>query len=248
VASITIQHPSGGLAERKALPCSSASPPTPAPVLGIYMLLASLPCLRRRDPKWEETQMMKSVGSAVLLAASVLLASPAHADNQGDQFAAALAAQGIPPLSGMADLVKTAHQVCDQLGSGVPVDTVVAEWEQFANSVTPGLDPDRVHRTAIKFVRASTVAFCPGQGVGYHGRARVILIGAISTNGQQSTPDVPDAQPLAPPRAPVSAPPKKAPPTVGPPHGSGGGGGGNGGGTGGSGSPQDGPGIVTLAP
>ena len=186
----------------------------------------------------------------VLAGAAILCGGAAAADpNQDDQFLALLSSQGIPAVSGTSDLIKTAHEVCGQLDSGVPMGTVVSEWENFANTVTPGYDPGRVHRTAIRFISAATGAYCPNHQVGYRGGYRVILTGATSNAGQQPPPQVPNAHMLVPPQAPSPARPKKAaPPVVGPPPGAGGGGGGNGGGTGGSTSPKDGPGIVTLAP
>jgi hypothetical protein len=193
----------------------------------------------------------------VLTGAAILHGGAASADpNQDDQFLALLSQQGIPAVSGIPDLFKTAHEVCGELNSGVPAATVVDEWEDFANSVTPGADPGRVHRTAIRFVRASAGAYCPNHQVGFTNRTgsrhRVKLTsfieGANATNPVPPLPQVPDAQTLRPPQAAAPAPPKKAPPVVGPPRGSGGGGG-NGGGTGGvAPTPPMEPGIVTLAP
>jgi len=194
----------------------------------------------------------------VLTGAAILRGGAASADpNQDDQFLALLSQQGIRAVSGIPDLVKTAHEVCGELNSGVPTGTVVHQWEDFANTVTPGADPGRLHRTAIRFVRASVGAYCPNHQVGFTNRNgsthRVKLTsfieGANATNPVPPLPQVPDAQTLKPPQAAALAPPKKAPPVVGPPPGSGGGGGGNGGGTGGvAPAPPMEPGIVTLAP
>jgi hypothetical protein len=184
----------------------------------------------------------------VLTGAAILRGGAASADpNQDDQFLALLSQQGIPAVSGIPDLIKTAHEVCRELNSGVPTGAVANQFEDFANTVTPGADPRRLHRTAIRFVRASAGAYCPNHQVGYRRGYRVILAGANVENPLPPLPQVPDAQTLKPRQAAVPAAPKKAPPVVGPPPGSGGGGGGNGGGTGGGGS-HDGPGIVTLAP
>jgi Protein of unknown function (DUF732) len=148
--------------------------------------------------------------------------------------------------------------VCGELNSGVPTDTVVAEFEDFANSVTPGRDPGRVHRSAIRFVSASAGAYCPNHQVGFTKRNgstyRVQLTSFIEgvTDPVPPLPAVADAQTLNPP--PVAAPaapkkaPEKAPPVVGPPSGSSTGGGGDGGGTGGSGPAPGEPGRITLAP
>jgi hypothetical protein len=207
----------------------------------------------------------------VLTGAAILRGGAASADpNQDDQFLALLSQQGIPALSGIPDLIKTAHDVCDELNSGVPTGAVVDEFEDYANSVTPGRDPDRVHRSAIRFVRASAGAYCPNHQVGFTNRNgsrhRVELTSFIEgvTNPVAPLPSVPNAQTLKPPQAPAPAapkkaaapaPPKKAPPVVSPPPGSGGGngggtgGGGNGDGTGGGAptAPTE-PGMITLAP
>ena len=205
----------------------------------------------------------------VLTGAAILRGGAASADpNQDDQFLALLSQQGIPALSGIPDLIKTAHDVCDELNSGVPTGAVVDEFEDYANSVTPGRDPGRVHRSAIRFVRASAGAYCPNHQVGFTNRNgsrhRVELASFIegATNPVPPLPPIPDAQTLKPPQA-APAPakkappvvPKKAPPVVGPPTGSGGGngggtgGGGNGAGTGGvAPTPPMEPGMITLAP
>ena len=194
----------------------------------------------------------------VLTGAAILRGGAASADpNQDDQFLALLSQQGIPAVSGIPDLFKTAHDVCGELNSGVPTATVVDEFEDFANSVTPGADPGRVHRTAIRFVRASAGAYCPNHQVGFINRngsrhrlkLTSFIEGGNATNPVPPLPQVPDAQTLRPPQGAAPAPPKKAPPVVGPPRGNGGGGGGNGGGTGGvAPTPPMEPGIVTLAP
>jgi hypothetical protein len=193
-----------------------------------------------------------------LTGAAILGGGAASADsNQDDQFLALLSQQGIPALSGIPDLIKTAHDVCGQLNSGVPTSTVVSEFEQFANSVTPGRDPGRVHRSAIRFVTASAGAYCPNQQVGFTKRNgstyRVELTSFVEgvTNPIPPLPSIPDAQTLNPPPAAAPIAPKQAPqkaPVVGPPSGSSAGGGGNGGGTGGAGTPPLEPGEITLAP
>jgi hypothetical protein len=197
----------------------------------------------------------------VLTGAAILGGGAASADsNQDDQFLALLSQQGIPAISGVPDL-------CGELNSGVPTSTVVAEFEDYANGVTPGRDPGRVHRSAIRFVTASAGAYCPNHQVGFTNRNksshRVQLASFIEgvTNPVPPLPAVPDAQtlnppPAAAPAAPKTAPapqkapvPQKAPPVVGPPPGSGGGEGGNGGGDGGGApTPPLEPGMITLAP
>ena len=185
------------------------------------------------------------IAGCIVFRVALSLAPTASADASADQFAAALAANGIPAVSGLEDLVKTAHEVCDHLGSE-STGQVVEEFETFANRVTPGRDPARVHRTAIAFVRASSQTFCPGAAAAYSGHSRIIL--AAANAPAPLLPSVPDAQQMIPPKLVAPPPaPKQAPPVVGPPHGSGGGEGGTGGGVNGGGH-NDGPGIVTLAP
>lgn len=195
----------------------------------------------------------------VLTGAAILRGGAASADpNQDDHFLALLNEQGIPAVSGIPNLIKTAHEVCGELNGGVPSDTVVDEFEDFAKTVTPGADPGRVHRSAIRFVRASAGAYCPNHQVGFTNRNgsrhRVTLTsfieGADAPNPDPPLPQVPGAHMLKPPQAAAPAPPKKAPPVVGPPPGSAVGGSGNGGGTSGVAPtpPPMEPGIITLAP
>jgi Protein of unknown function (DUF732) len=188
------------------------------------------------------------IGGCIALGAALSLAPTASADASTDQFGAALAAQGIPAISGLNDLAKTAHEVCDDLNGGMSVQDVEGAFVEFANSVTPGADPDRLQRTAVRFVRAAAMTYCPGFAgqVKSNGHYRVILAGANAP--APSLPAVADAQQMVPPKAVAPPPaPKQAPPVVGPPQGSGGGGGGTGGGAN-RGGHNDGPGIVSLAP
>ena len=194
----------------------------------------------------------------VLTGAALLGCGAASADSsQDDQFVALLDQQGIPPLSGVPDLIKTAHEVCNELNSGVPTDTVVSEFEDYANSVTPGRDPGRVHRSAIRFVSASAGAYCPNHQVGFthrNGSSHQVKLTAFiegETNPIPPMPAIADAQTLNPPTAATPAAPKQAvqkAPVVGPPPGSGGGEGPSGGGTGGAPTPPLEPGMITLAP
>jgi hypothetical protein len=193
----------------------------------------------------------------VLAGAAILGCGAASADSQDDQFVALLSQQGIPPLQGIPDLIKTAHEVCNELNSGVPTDTVVSEFEEFANSVTPGRDPGRVHRSAIRFVSASAGAYCPNHQVGFtqrNGSSHQVKLTAFiegETNPIPPMPAIADVQTVNPPQAATPAAPKKAAqkaPVVGPPPGSGGGEGPSGGGTGGAPTPPLEPGMITLAP
>ncbi len=199
------------------------------------------------------------VNAVVLLTATaVLRGGPASADpNQDEQFLALLSQEGVPAISGVPDLITTAHRVCGELDGGVPADTVVDELVSNANIITPGADPGRLRRTETRFVIASAGAYCPNHQVGFTNRSgsrhRVRLSSFLEeahvVDPVPPVPRVPDVQVLRPPQAVAPVPLRKAPPAVGPPPGSGGGGGGNGGGTGGVVStPPAEPGIITLAP
>lgn len=180
----------------------------------------------------------------------------AAAPNQDDQFLALLNQEGVPAITGIPQLIKTAHEVCGQLDSGVPVDTVVDELVDFANTATPGADPGRLRRTETRFLIASATAYCPNHQVGFTNRNtsrhRVKLTAFVegaNPTVPPTPPHAPDVQMLKPPQAVAPAAPKQAPPKAGPPPGaSGGGGGRGGGGTGGGAPPADGPGIIALAP
>lgn len=194
----------------------------------------------------------------VLTGAAILRGGAATADpNQDDQFLALLSQEGVPAISGVPDLIRTAHKVCDELDGGVPADTVVNQLVNNANIITPGADPGRLRRTETRFVIASAEAYCPNHRVSFttrngskhQVRLTSFIEGANVSNPVPPAPRSPNAQTLKPPQAVAPAPPKKAPPVVGPPPGGGGGGGGNGGGTGGvAPTPPMEPGIITLAP
>ena len=193
------------------------------------------------------------VGTAALGAVAVGLTTPAaQADSQDDAFLAALAAQGVPAISGTKDLIRTGHEICANLGGGA--DAVLAQLVANANAITPGIDPGRLRRTEMGVIIAASQAYCPGSAPsftnpsGYRVRLSAWSEG-VNEPYPAPMPDVPDAAKLELPKAPEAAPPpKQAPPQIGPPNGTGGGAGGNGGGTGGTYAPQDGPGIVTIAP
>lgn len=212
------------------------------------------------------TETITHAGSLVtaivaLTGAAILRGGAAAADsNQDDQFLALLSQEGIPAVSGVPALVKTAHEVCADLAGGMSADGVVDALVDYANAVTPGPDPGRLRRTETRFAIAAVRAYCPGNKLsvtkpaGSNGTRRVVL--ASFTEGDNpavpppALPAVPDAKPLTPPQAVASPPPPKvAPRIVGPPPGGGGGGGGNGGGRGGvTTTPPVEPGIITLAP
>ena len=190
----------------------------------------------------------------VLTGAAILRGGAAAADsNQDGQFLALLSQEGIPAVSGIPALVKTAHQVCADLAGGMSADGVVQALVDNANAVTPGADPERLRRSEALFLRAAVGAYCPGSPVGWNGRHRVVLASfpdEVPDPAPAPLPQVPGANKLIPPQAAASPPPpKKAPPVAGPPPGGGGGKSGSGGGTGGATTkPPTEPGIITLAP
>ncbi len=198
-----------------------------------------------------------TAATVALTGVAILHGGAASADPNADsQFLALLSQEGVPAISGVPDLIKTAHKVCGELDGGVPADTVVNELVNNANIITPGADPGRLRRTETRFVIASAGAYCPNHQVGFAdrngSRHRVKLTdfiqGADATNPVPPVPQPPNARTLKPSQALAPAPPKKAPPVIGPPPGSGGGGGGHGGGTGGVAPTPPAPGIITLAP
>src|ERR1700756_2203566 len=107
----------------------------------------------------------------VLTGGAILCGDAASADpNQDDHFLALLSQQGVPAISGVQDLIKTAHKVCGELDGGVSVETVVDELVNNANVITPGADPGRLRRTETQFVIAAARAYCPNHQVGFTNR------------------------------------------------------------------------------
>ena len=101
--------------------------------------------------------------SAVLIAA-VICAGAAGADpSQQDQFVALLEQEQIPPIDNVPGLIARAHQICGELDGGTPMETVVVDDMNFAFRDNPALHlrPDRVRRTAIRFITASVDVYCP---------------------------------------------------------------------------------------
>jgi hypothetical protein len=100
----------------------------------------------------------------VVLTAAVFCAGAARADpSQQDQFFALLEQEQIPPIDNLPGLVARAHQICDHLDGGTPVEAVVNDEMNFAFGDNPALHlrPDRVRRTAIRFITASVDVYCP---------------------------------------------------------------------------------------
>jgi uncharacterized membrane protein YgcG len=98
----------------------------------------------------------------VLTGAAILHGGAAAADpNQDDQFLALLNQEGIPALSGMPDLIATAHDACRALDEGYSASTVVDTLTNFASRNDPSQDIGRYHRTEVRFLRAAVGAYCP---------------------------------------------------------------------------------------
>ncbi len=105
----------------------------------------------------------------VLTGAAILRGGAASADpNQDDQFLALLTQEGVPAISGVPDLIESAHKICGELDGGVPADTVVAELVNNANNITPGRDPGRLRRTETLFVIASAASLLSEPSGGLH--------------------------------------------------------------------------------
>ena len=106
------------------------------------------------------------ISALMVLAAAIICAGAAGADpSQQDQFVALLAQEQIPPVDGgeVPGVVARAHQLCDELNGGTPVDALVNEEMNRGYGENPGLHlyADRVRRTAIRFVTASVKVYCP---------------------------------------------------------------------------------------
>jgi hypothetical protein len=98
----------------------------------------------------------------VLTGAAILRGGAAAADpNQDDQFLALLNQEGIPALSGVPDLIATAHDACRALDAGDSASTVVDALTNFASRNDPSQDIGRYHRTEVRFLRAAVGAYCP---------------------------------------------------------------------------------------
>jgi hypothetical protein len=105
------------------------------------------------------------VSVSVLLTAAIMCAGAAGADPQQDQFLALLEQEQIPPVDAgeVPGVVARAHQLCDELNHGTPVDALLNEEITRAYGDNPGLHlyADRVRRTAIRIVTASVQVYCP---------------------------------------------------------------------------------------
>ncbi len=104
------------------------------------------------------------VGASVVLTAAIICAGAAGADpSQQDQFLALLQQEQIPAIDNVPALVYHAHEICGELDGGASVETVVTDVMNRAYGDNPALHsvPARVRKTAVRFVTASVVVYCP---------------------------------------------------------------------------------------
>jgi len=104
------------------------------------------------------------ISASVVLTTAIICAGAATADpSQQDQFLALLEQLQIPPIDNVPSLVARAHQICGELDGGTSFETVVNDEMNFAFGDNPALHlrPDRVRRTAIRFITASVDVYCP---------------------------------------------------------------------------------------
>ena len=106
------------------------------------------------------------ISASVVLIAAMICAGAAGADpSQQDQFVALLEQEQIPPVDDgeVPAVVARAHQVCGELNGGTPVDALVDEQMNrgYADNPRLHLIPDRVRRTAVRFITASVDVYCP---------------------------------------------------------------------------------------
>ena len=106
------------------------------------------------------------LSALVVLAAAIICAGAAGADpSQQDQFLALLEQEQIPPIDDgeVAGVVARAHQICGEVNGGTPVDTLVNDEMNRGYAENPRLHlfPDRVRRTAVRFITASVDVYCP---------------------------------------------------------------------------------------
>jgi hypothetical protein len=106
-------------------------------------------------------------GASVVLASAIMCAGAAAADpsQQQDQFLALLDQEQIPPIDDgeVAGVVARARYLCGQLNGGTPVNTLINDEMDRGYADNPRLQlvPDRVRRTAVRFVTASVNVYCP---------------------------------------------------------------------------------------
>lgn len=104
------------------------------------------------------------ISTALALAATLICAPVSSADpGQDQQFLNLLEEQQIPAMDDIPALINRAHAICTELDQGTPYQTIVGEEMDVAFAADPILHrvPDRLERTAHKFITASVVAYCP---------------------------------------------------------------------------------------
>ena len=106
------------------------------------------------------------LSASVVLTAAIVCAGAAGADpSQQDQFLALLAQEQIPPTDDgeVPGVVARAHQICDALNGGAPVDSLINDEMDRAYGDNPRLHlyADRVRRTAVRFITATVDVYCP---------------------------------------------------------------------------------------
>ena len=103
------------------------------------------------------------ISASVMLAAAISCAGAAVADANEDQFVALLAQLQIPATDNVPGLVYRAHELCGKLDRGTPFQAVVDEVTNTSYQDNPSLHlvPDRVTRTAVRFITASVDVYCP---------------------------------------------------------------------------------------
>jgi hypothetical protein len=102
--------------------------------------------------------------ASVVLTAAISCAGAAGADqSQQDQFVALLEQLQIPATDNVPGLVYRAHALCGELDHGTPFQAVVDEVTNTSYQDNPSLHlvPDRVTRTAVRFITASVDVYCP---------------------------------------------------------------------------------------
>jgi hypothetical protein len=110
------------------------------------------------------TSLAGALASAsVMLAAAIICAGAAGADPNQDQFVALLEKLQIPAADNVPGLVYRAHELCGELDRGASFQTVVDEVTNTSYQENPSLHllPDRVTRTAVRFITASVDVYCP---------------------------------------------------------------------------------------
>ena len=106
------------------------------------------------------------VSASVIVTAAVIGAGAAGADpSQQDQFLALLDQEQIPPIDDgeVVGVVARAHQICGEANGGTPIDALVNDEMNRGYSENPRLHlfPDRVRRTAVRFITATVDVYCP---------------------------------------------------------------------------------------